>query len=76
MQTAFDVLDVRGHTCPIPLLRAKRYLTAAASGQQVLVLSTDPDSKADFLAFCDGRASRLLKVEETNGTFSFLLEKC
>ena len=33
MGDLLDVLDVRGHSCPIPLMRARRYLRTAASGR-------------------------------------------
>lgn len=68
-------LDLSGLTCPVPLLRTKRHLRTMASGQLVAVTTTDPDSKADFLAYCDGRTSRVVNIAESAGRFEFLIEK-
>lgn len=75
MDAAESKLDLRGLTCPVPLMRTRRYLHALSAGQRVLVVTTDPDSRADFVAFCDGRTSRLITVEEHDGQLWFLIEK-
>ena len=68
-------IDLSGLKCPLPLLRTQRYLRTMASGGLVAVTTTDPDSKADFLAYCDGRTSRVVNIVESAGRFEFLIEK-
>lgn len=41
-------IDARGQKCPMPLLMAKRGLRDLASGDQLVVLATDPGSERDF----------------------------
>ena len=48
----FDIeLDTRGLNCPLPILKAKKALTAMTSGQVLKVVSTDTGSVRDFEAF-------------------------
>ena len=44
-------LDTRGLNCPLPILKAKKALTAMQSGQLLKVVSTDKGSLRDFAAF-------------------------
>lgn len=44
-------LDVRGLTCPLPLLKAKLALNSLSSGQILKVLVTDAASQRDFRSF-------------------------
>ena len=52
MSIAFDVeLDTCGLNCPLPILKAKKALTAMQAGQVLKILATDPGSLRDFEAF-------------------------
>jgi TusA-related sulfurtransferase len=42
------ILDVRGLKCPMPIIRAKKELTALAPGELLKVLATDRGSVLDF----------------------------
>jgi len=47
MSLAFDIeLDTCGLNCPLPILKAKKSLTAMQSGQVLKVMSTDPGAHA------------------------------
>ena len=49
MSRSFDkLLDVRGLSCPMPLLKAHREIGALEPGQLLKVLATDHGSVADF----------------------------
>lgn len=74
-QTACELVDARGHRCPMPLLMAKRALNGVASGERVRVLSTDEGSVRDFEVFARQSGHRLLNVGQENGEFDLLLEK-
>ena len=62
-ETIFETLDVRGESCPMPLLKAKRALQRLPSGAVLRVVSTDSGSERDFESF--GRiAGHLISCEE------------
>lgn len=54
-------LDVRGLTCPMPLLKAKLALNRMASGQCLRVIATDPGSQRDFEVFSRQTGHQLLR---------------
>lgn len=75
--TELDVIEVdaRGLACPMPLLKAKRALNAMRVGQQLLVLATDQGSVRDFRVFAEQSGHFLLDSDETDGVYSYLIEK-
>lgn len=44
----FSVLDARGLTCPMPLLKTKKELKAVPTGKILEIWGTDPGSKNDI----------------------------
>lgn len=48
-----QLVDARGLSCPMPLLKAKLALNACAVGQTVTVWATDSGSVRDFKAFAE-----------------------
>jgi TusA-related sulfurtransferase len=67
MSLTFDIeLDTCGLNCPLPILKAKKSLTAMQSGQVLKVLSTDPGAQRDFEAFARQTGNELL-LQETDG---------
>jgi tRNA 2-thiouridine synthesizing protein A len=72
----YDVfLDMRGEVCPMPLIKTRQALMVVDSGATVCVLATDPASKRDFETFCDMTGHLLLKSEENDGVFVYVVEK-
>ena len=69
------VLDVKGMTCPLPVLRANRSLRSLAPGDRLRVLATDRAAVADFQAFCRETGHALLAWSEEGGIFSFVIRK-
>lgn len=69
------VLDVKGMSCPLPVLRANRSLRGMAPGERLRVLATDRAAVADFQAFCRETGHALLATSEENGVFSFLIRR-
>ena len=47
----FSVLDARGLTCPMPLLRTKKELKGVPEGGILEIWGTDPGSKNDIPHF-------------------------
>jgi tRNA 2-thiouridine synthesizing protein A len=72
----FDTdLDARGLNCPLPILRAKKALSAMQSGQVLRILATDPGSVKDFQAFARQTGHTLLEHGENEREFEFFLRK-
>jgi TusA-related sulfurtransferase len=68
-------LDATGLVCPMPLLKAKRALSAMQAGQRLRVLATDQGSERDFRVFAEQSGHRLLESTEADGVYAYLLEK-
>lgn len=69
------LLDVRGLSCPLPVLRANRALRGIKGGEQLRVLATDPAAASDFSVFCREAGHALIACSEENGILSFLIRK-
>ena len=73
---AFDVeLDVRQLACPLPILRAKKSLSAMSTGQVLQVVATDKGSPKDFIDFCSKTGNELLSSQENGDEFVFLIRR-
>lgn len=72
---AESLLDVKGMSCPLPVLRANRALRGLAVGERLRVLATDRAAIADFQAFCRETGHALLAWSEDSGTLSFVIRK-
>jgi tRNA 2-thiouridine synthesizing protein A len=70
---AETLLDVKGMTCPLPVLRANRALRGLSPGDRLRVLATDRAAVADFQAFCRETGHDLLAFSEEAGVFSFVI---
>jgi tRNA 2-thiouridine synthesizing protein A len=69
------LLDVKGMSCPLPVLRANRSLRGLKPGERLRVLATDVAAVADFQAFCRETGHALLAWSEEDGVFSFLIRR-
>ena len=69
------LLDVKGMSCPLPVLRANRALRGMEPGERLRVLATDPAAVADFKAFCKETGHALIAASEEGGVFSFVIRR-
>ena len=69
------LLDVKGMTCPLPVLRANKVLRGMAPGERLRVLATDRASVADMQSYCRETGHALLSCSEENGVFSFVIRR-
>lgn len=58
------ILDVKGFLCPIPVVKAKKAIRDVSVGEVLVVLSTDPASKADIPAWTNRDGQELVKTVE------------
>ena len=68
-------MDARGHRCPVPTLRLRRALEAAASGTVVRLLADDPLARVDVPHFAAGAGHALLHSEAVEGGWAFRVRK-
>jgi tRNA 2-thiouridine synthesizing protein A len=72
----YDVfLDCRGLVCPMPLVKTRQALMVVEPGATICVLATDPASLADFESFCEATGHRLLRSEQREQVFLYVIEK-
>lgn len=70
-----SVVDARGHRCPVPTLRLRRALEAAAPGEVVTLLADDPMARIDVPHFAGETGHEVLETAEAPGGFSFRVRK-
>ena len=58
------VLDVRGLSCPLPLVKARAASAAMAAGDVLVVLATDPEAPIDLAAMAADHGHRLVAERE------------
>ena len=69
------LLDVRGLSCPLPVLRANRALRGLRPGERLRVLATDRASVADFQAFCRETGHALIAFGDEGEVLSFTIRR-
>ena len=74
-QTIAVTLDLKGLSCPLPIVKTAKAMKELASGDLVEVLATDPGSVPDFNAWSRSTGNQLVESDEQGGVFRFLLRK-
>ncbi|MEY2775984.1 MAG: hypothetical protein RLY30_82 [Pseudomonadota bacterium] len=74
-EPASQLLDVKGLSCPLPILRAKKMLSAMQAGETLEVLATDGGAWDDFDYFCQHSGHALVSREESEGVYRFLIRR-
>jgi tRNA 2-thiouridine synthesizing protein A len=69
------LVDARGHRCPVPTLRLRRALEAAAPGAAVRLLADDPMARIDVPHFASSAGLTVEAIAEVAGGLSFLVRK-
>lgn len=72
---ADQVLDCKGMSCPLPILKTKKAVEALSKGQVLKVETTDPGSKNDMNSWAKRTGNEILSVVEGSGTFTFFIKK-
>ena len=72
--TIDQVLDTKGLSCPLPVLRAKKAIRALGPGKVLQVLATDPGAVQDFAAFCKATGHELLASTVEGDVFTFVIK--
>ena len=69
------LVDARGHRCPVPTLKLRRALEAAADGARLRLLADDPLARIDVPHFLNEIGAQLARVDEESGALSFHIVK-
>jgi len=70
------LLNVRGHKCPIPVLRLRRCLEERAVGDYVKVIASDAMTMVDVPHFCFEAGHELCEKYQDQDDYIFLIQKC
>jgi tRNA 2-thiouridine synthesizing protein A len=68
-------LDLRGMSCPLPIVKTAQAAKTLVSGDLLEALATDPGSVADFGAWCKSTGNELIEQTETDGVYRFVIRK-
>ncbi|ANB55703.1 sulfurtransferase TusA family protein [Anoxybacillus sp. B7M1] len=69
------VVDAKGLSCPMPLVKSKKAIDQLASGEVVEVKTTDKGAKKDLAAWAQASGHQLVDMKEENGVFTFWIKK-
>ncbi|BCP55290.1 hypothetical protein K32_39070 [Kaistia sp. 32K] len=58
-------LDARGLACPLPVLKARKWLVTMSAGETLLVEATDPMAAIDIPHLCQQDCHRLVRQERS-----------
>lgn len=75
MTAKAEIYDLRGLNCPLPVLKARKRLSAMQAGEQLWVETSDPLAVIDIPAFCQQEGHRLVETTSVDGGHRFLLER-
>jgi tRNA 2-thiouridine synthesizing protein A len=73
--TPDKVLDAKGLSCPMPIVRTKKAIDELESGQILELHVTDKGAKSDVAAWAQASGHELLAHTEENGVLKFWIRK-
>ncbi len=73
--TITKTLDLKGLSCPLPIVKTAKAMKELSSGDVVEALATDPGSVPDFIAWSKATGNELIERTEQDGVFRFVLRK-
>jgi tRNA 2-thiouridine synthesizing protein A len=68
-------LDLKGLSCPMPIIKTAKAMKGLTPGQLLEVFATDPGSVPDFKAWSMSTGNPLVESGQTDGIFHFVLKK-
>lgn len=75
-EARYDALiDARGLSCPLPLVKARQALMVLPVGARVCVLATDPAAPRDFEEFADVTGHELVEQRVEDGVHLLVVVK-
>ena len=69
------VVDVRGETCPVPLVETRKALRKATPGDVIEVLGTHPASRKEIPMAVEALRLQLLSVEGSDSDWTIRIQR-
>jgi tRNA 2-thiouridine synthesizing protein A len=63
-------VDVRGETCPVPLVEMRKAVKKAASGDTIEIVGTNAASKKEIPMAADALELKVLSIEGTDDNWT------
>jgi tRNA 2-thiouridine synthesizing protein A len=73
--TVAMTLDLKGLSCPMPIVKTAQAIKQLASGELIEALATDPGSVPDFTAWCRSTGNELVEQTSEAGVYRFVIRK-
>jgi tRNA 2-thiouridine synthesizing protein A len=73
--TIAATLDLKGLSCPMPIIKTAKAMKALAPGELLEALATDPGSVPDFKAWAKATGNPLVQSTQEGAVFHFILKK-
>lgn len=70
-----ELVDARGLSCPMPIVRTAQAMKILPSGVLVEVLATDPGSVKDFAAWARTTGNELVEQTSDGAVYRFVLRR-
>jgi tRNA 2-thiouridine synthesizing protein A len=74
-QAIAKTLDLKGLSCPLPIVKTAQAVKELAPGDLVEALATDPGSVADFAAWCKTTGHELVEQTTEGSVYRFVIRK-
>jgi tRNA 2-thiouridine synthesizing protein A len=74
-QAITRTLDLKGLSCPLPIVKTAQAMKELQSGDLIEALATDPGSVADFTAWCKSTGNELIEHADEGGIYRFVIRK-
>lgn len=68
-------LDLKGLSCPLPIVKTAKAMKDVAPGRLVEVLATDPGSVPDFRAWSAKTGNPIVEQAARDGVYRFVVRK-
>jgi tRNA 2-thiouridine synthesizing protein A len=73
--TIATTLDLKGLSCPLPIIKTAKAMKTLAPGELLEAFATDPGSVPDFKAWAKATGNPLVESSQEAGVFHFILKK-
>ena len=74
-ETMVRRLDLKGLSCPLPIIKTAKTIKEMAGGELLEVEATDPGSVGDFAAWAEATGNSLVASSSASGIYRFTLRK-
>lgn len=65
-----EIVDARGHRCPVPSLRLRKAMETAPPGSRMRLLATDPMARIDVPFLMGELGGQVEGIEEAGGVLT------